>query len=542
VTKCPAVALRGPIPAGKSLCEIRTRLLADQPACQNAGALTANGQPSEHLDVLIVGAGLSGIGAAHHLKQAFPQKSYAIFEARADLGGTWDLFRYPGIRSDSDMHTLGYRFRPWTASKAIADGSSILEYVRRTASEGGIEPKIRYRHRVVRAEWSSEELLWRVEAEGVDSGESVRLTCGYLWVCSGYYRYDEGYTPEFAGRERFPGPIVHPQHWPEDLDYAGKRVVVIGSGATAVTLVPAMAERAAHVTMLQRSPTYVISLPGEDPIANALRRYLPNEKVYSIVRWKNVLLQMASYQLSRRRPQAMKKLIRRGIERALPAGYDIDKHFKPSYDPWDQRLCLVPNADLFKAIRAGSASVATDTIDSFTETGVKLDSGEELEADVIITATGLNLLFLGGMEMVVDGEAVDLSTRMAYKGMMLSGVPNCAFTVGYTNASWTLKADLTSEYVCRLLAHMDAHGYRKSVPEVTDPSVREEPLIGLNSGYVLRSLDSFPKQGSKEPWKLRQNYIYDIRTIRRGEIDDGAMQFSRSALAARPPLERVATG
>jgi monooxygenase len=383
----------------------------------------------------------------------------------------------------------------------------------------------------VRAEWSSEELHWAIEAERVDSGETVRLTCGYLWVCSGYYNYDQGYTPEFEGRDRFTGPIVHPQRWPEDLDYAGKKVVVIGSGATAVTLVPAMAKQAAHVTMLQRSPTYVVSLPGEDPIANALRRFLPNEAVYSIVRWKNVLLQMASYQLSRRRPQAMKALIRRGLERALPAGYDIDKHFKPTYDPWDQRLCLVPNSDLFKAIRNGSASVVTDIIEGFTENGIELTSGEELEADVIITATGLNLLFLGGMELVVDGEEIDVATKMAYKGMMLSGVPNCVFTVGYTNASWTLKADLTSEYACRLLAHMDAHGYRKSVPEVTDPSVREEPLIGLNSGYVLRSLDKFPKQGSREPWRLRQNYVYDIRTIRRGEIDDGAMQFSGAASA-----------
>ncbi len=490
--------------------------------------------------MLIVGAGLSGIGAAHHLQDAFPHKSYAVFEARADLGGTWDLFRYPGIRSDSDMHTLGYRFRPWTDSTAIAGGPAILEYVRRTAHEGGIEPKIRFHHRVVRAEWSSEELRWEIEAERVDSGETVRLTCGYLWVCSGYYSYDQGYMPEFEGRDRFTGPIVHPQHWPDDLDYAGKKVVVIGSGATAVTLVPAMAKQAAHVTMLQRSPTYVISLPGEDPIANALRRFLPNEAVYSIVRWKNVLLQMASYQLSRRRPQAMKALIRRGLERALPTGYDIDKHFKPSYDPWDQRLCLVPNSDLFKAIRNGSASVVTDTIEGFTENGIELTSGEELEADVIITATGLNLLFLGGMELVVDGEEVDVATRMAYKGMMLSGVPNCAFTVGYTNASWTLKADLTSEYVCRLLAHMDAHGYRKSVPEATDPSVREEPLIGLNSGYVMRSLDRFPKQGSREPWRLRQNYVYDIRTIRRGDIDDGAMQFSGTARRPKP-LEAVAS-
>jgi monooxygenase len=491
--------------------------------------VTATGEPIEHLDVLIVGAGLSGIGAAHHLQEAFPGRSYAIFEAREELGGTWDLFRYPGVRSDSDMHTLGYRFKPWTAAKSISDGEAILDYVRETAREGRIDTKIRFQHRVVRAEWSSEEALWTVEAERVDSGEPVRLTCSYLWVCSGYYRYDQGFTPEFPGAEDFKGEVVHPQHWPADLDYSGKRVVVIGSGATAVTLVPAMAEKAAHVTMLQRSPTYIASLPAEDPIANGLRRFLPDKAVYTIVRWKNVMIQALIYQLSRRRPRAIKQFIRKGVERSLPAGYDIDKHFKPKYNPWDQRMCLVPNGDLFKVIRDGDATVVTDTIETFTEDGIKLDSGEQLEADVIVTATGLNLLFLGGMELVVDGEPIDVSEKMAYKGMMLSGVPNCAFTVGYTNASWTLKADLTSEYVCRVLAHMDSHGYRKSVPELSDPSVEELPLLDFTSGYVLRSLDQFPKQGSKEPWKLRQNYVLDIRTIRRGPIDDGAMRFSNPA-------------
>ena len=476
--------------------------------------------------MLIVGAGLSGIGAAHHLQEAFPGRSYAIFEAREELGGTWDLFRYPGIRSDSDMHTLGYRFKPWTAAKSISDGEAILDYVRETAREGRIDTKIRFQHRVVRAEWSSEEAVWSVEAERVDSGESVRLTCSYLWVCSGHYRYDQGFTPEFPGAEDFKGETVHPQHWPADLDYSGKRVVVIGSGATAVTLVPAMAEKAAHVTMLQRSPTYIASLPAEDPIANGLRRFLPEKAVYTIVRWKNVMIQALIYQLSRRRPRAIKQFIRKGVERSLPAGYDIDKHFKPKYNPWDQRMCLVPNGDLFKAIRDGDATVVTDTIERFTENGIRLDSGEQLEAEVIVTATGLNLLFLGGMELIVDGEPVNIAEKMAYKGMMLSGVPNCAFTVGYTNASWTLKADLTSEYVCRVLAHMDAHGYRKSVPELSDPSVEEMPLLDFTSGYVQRSLHEFPKQGSKEPWKLRQNYVLDIRTIRRGPIDDGAMRFS----------------
>jgi monooxygenase len=491
--------------------------------------LSANGQPIEHLDVLIVGAGISGVGAAYHLNQRCPARSYAIFEAREDLGGTWDLFRYPGIRSDSDMHTLGYRFKPWTDEQAIADGGKILDYVRETARENGIEQRIRYGLKVVRAEWSTADSRWTVEAERSGSGETVRLTCGYLWTCTGYYRYDEGYTPEFEGVERFSGRVVHPQHWPEDLDYAGKRVVVIGSGATAVTLVPAMAKQAAQVTMLQRSPTYIVAMPGEDPIAKAVRRVLPLKAAYAVIRWKNVLLQQATYTLSKRRPSIVKKLIRRGNERMLPPGYDIDTHFKPSYNPWDQRMCLVPNGDLFESIRSGEAEIVTDRIEAFTEKGLKLESGVELKADVIITATGLNVLFLGGMEIAVDGEAVDFAKRMAYKGMMLNGIPNFAFTLGYTNASWTLKADLVSEYICRLLNHMDAHGYRRAVPEVTDPSVTEEPILDFNSGYVLRALDRLPKQGSKEPWKLRQNYLVDTRAIRRAPIDDGAMQFSGAA-------------
>ena len=492
----------------------------------------AEGLP-EHLDVLIVGAGLSGVGAAWHLQDRSPAKSYAILEARGDLGGTWDLFRYPGIRSDSDMHTLGYRFKPWTASKSITDGDSILEYVRRTAQESGIDRRIHFHHRVVSAAWSSAESRWTVEAERTDTGEAVRLTCGFLWTCSGYYRYDEGYTPEFEGVGRFAGPVVHPQHWPADLDYSGKKVVVIGSGATAVTLVPSMARDAEHVTMLQRSPTYIASLPAEDPIADRLRRRLPERAAYAVVRWKNVLIQAAFFQLSRRRPELIKRWIREGVVRSLPPGYDVDKHFKPRYNPWDQRMCLVPDGDLFKSISKGEASVVTDRIATFTEGGIELESGEELEADVIVTATGLNLLFLGGIELTVDGEELDVPRKMTYKGMMLSGVPNMAFTVGYTNASWTLKADLTSEYVCRLLNHMDAHGYERCVAEV-DPSVSEQPLLDFTSGYVQRSLDHFPKQGSKEPWKLRQNYVFDIRTIRRGAIDDGAMRFSAGAPRERP--------
>ncbi|HEX7059046.1 MAG TPA: NAD(P)/FAD-dependent oxidoreductase [Solirubrobacterales bacterium] len=493
--------------------------------------------PLEHFDVLIVGAGLSGIGAGCHLQERCPEKTYAILEAREDLGGTWDLFRYPGIRSDSDMHTLGYRFKPWTESKTIADGPSILSYVRQTAREHGIEPKIRFRHRLLSAEWSTEDSRWTVEAERSDTGETVRFTCGFLWSCSGYYHYDEAYTPEFPGAERFAGRVVHPQHWPEDIDYEGKRVVVIGSGATAVTLVPALAERAAKVTMLQRSPTYVVSLPAEDPIANGLRRVLPDRAAYAIVRWKNVLLQMASFQLSRRRPALMKRLIRKGVERRLPPGYDVDTHFGPTYNPWDQRLCLVPDGDLFEAIHAGRAEVVTDEIETFTEGGIKLRSGRELEADLIVTATGLNLLFIGGMRITIDGEDLDAPSRFTYKGMMLNGVPNFAFTLGYTNASWTLKADLTSEYVCRLLNHMDSHGYSKCTPEL-DPSVTEEPLLNLNAGYVLRSVDQLPKQGSKEPWKLRQNYVIDLRAIRRDPIDDGSLRFASPAPRSQP-VEKV---
>jgi monooxygenase len=494
---------------------------------------------TEHVDVLIVGAGISGVGAAHHLQERCPGKSYAILEARPDLGGTWDLFRYPGIRSDSDMHTLGFRFRPWTEAKAIADGPSILEYVRRTAREGGIEEKIRFNHRVLSASWSTPEARWTVEAERTDTGERVELSCDFISMCSGYYRYDEGYSPEFPGRDRFRGEIVHPQHWPEDLAYEGKRIVVIGSGATAVTLVPALAEKAAHVTMLQRSPTYIISAPGEDPIANALRRVLPARAAYAVVRWKNVLLQMLVYRLSRRRPNFVRRVLRRGAEKALPPGYDVDRHFNPTYDPWDQRLCLIPDGDLFEAISSGAASIVTDTIETFTEDGIALESGETLDADVIVTATGLNLLFLGGVELTVDGDVLDPSTALAYKGMMLSDVPNLAFTLGYTNASWTLKADLTSEYMCRLLNHMDEHGYRQCVPRVDD-SVQPVPILDLKSGYVLRALDRLPKQGSEEPWRLRQNYAVDLRALRYGPLLDGAMQFSSPRSEAAGETEPAA--
>jgi monooxygenase len=486
----------------------------------------------EHVDVLIVGAGLSGIGAGCHLQANCPDKKYVILEARDSIGGTWDLFRYPGVRSDSDMYTLGYSFEPWSEAKAIADGPSILSYVRKTASDYGVDRKIRYRHRVVRAEWSTEDARWTVEATRGDTGETVRLTCGFLLMCSGYYRYDEGYTPDFQGTGRFKGRIVHPQRWTDDIDYADKRVLVIGSGATAVTLVPAMAASAAHVTMLQRSPSYIVSLPAEDPIANFLRRVLPANIAYSIVRWKNVLLTMLSFELSRRRPGVMKALVRKGLERRLPPGYDIDTHFNPRYNPWDQRLCLVPDGDLFEAICDGRASVVTDRVETFTENGVALASGAELEADLIVTATGLNLIPLGGVHIAVDGREVELPKTMGYKGMMLTGIPNLALVVGYTNASWTLKCDLTCQYVCRMLDYMDEHGYRQCTPRNRDPSVTQEPFIDFSSGYVLRSIDKFPRQGSKPPWRLHQNYARDIVALRFGAIDDDAMVFSNPVAEA----------
>jgi cation diffusion facilitator CzcD-associated flavoprotein CzcO len=491
---------------------------------------------NQHVDVVIVGAGLSGIGAACHLSERLPGTSYLVLESRTSIGGTWDLFRYPGIRSDSDMYTLGYRFRPWTGEKSIADGPSILDYVRDTAREHGVEDKVRYGVRVERAEWSSEDARWTLHCRR--DGDPVVLTCGFLWSCSGYYDYEQGYTPQFEGVEDFVahgGRVVHPQHWPEDLDHAGKRVVVVGSGATAVTLVPAMASgdgAAAHVTMLQRSPTYILSLPGVDKVAQALRERLPARAAYAVTRWKNVLVVTGSYQLSRRRPELMKRLIRRGVTSQLPAGYDVDRHFKPAYDPWDQRLCLVPDGDFFRGIRDGSVEVVTDRIETFTERGIRLVSGDELDADIVVTATGLNLLAFGGVQLVVDGEDVHLPDTMAYKGMMLSGVPNLAYVIGYTNASWTLKADLVSEYVCRLLAHLRSHGYQAVVPE-KDPAMPEEPFMDFSSGYVQRALHLLPKQGTRAPWRLRQNYLRDVLTIRRGGLEDGVLRFSRVAARDR---------
>lgn len=488
----------------------------------------------EHLDVLIVGAGLSGIGAGHYMQTKCPWATYAIFEGREAIGGTWDLFRYPGIRSDSDMFTLGYSFRPWDGEKSIADGASILQYIKDTAAESGIDEHIRFNHRIVRADWSTDDARWHITAERSDTGEIVELTCGFVFSCSGYYRYDHGYLPDFAGMDRFEGTIVHPQAWPEDLDYAGKRVVVIGSGATAVTLVPSMATDAAHVTMLQRSPSYIASVPAKNPAADLLRKVLPERYAGRAIRWLLALGTQAFFQLSQRRPTLVKRLLRKGLERQLPAGYDIDTHFTPRYNPWDQRFCAVPDGDLFKAISSGAASVVTDHIDTFTEKGLLLESGTELEADIIITATGLELLFIGGIQLSVDGEEVDLPSKLTYKGMMLEGVPNLALAIGYTNASWTLKCDLTCDYVTRLLNHMRETGQRQSTPRNRDASVTAAPLLGLSSGYVQRSADRFPKQGSKFPWQVHQSYLRDYRALKMRGVTDDAMEFSNPVPAVAP--------
>jgi monooxygenase len=486
-----------------------------------------SGLSQEHVDVLVVGAGLSGVGAGCRLQMSCPAKTYAILESRGAIGGTWDLFRYPGIRSDSDMYTLGYRFRPWKQAKSLADGPAIRQYIDETADEYKVRDKIRLNHKVTGATWSSDDARWTVDIERTDTGETFQMTCGFLYSCTGYYRYDEGYTPEFPGTDRFRGDIIHPQHWPEAYDYSGKRVIVIGSGATAVTLVPAMAEDAAHVTMLQRTPSYVVSIPGIDPIAYFLRKHLPSNVVWPVVRWKNVLIQSGFFRLARRRPEFVKKLLRRAAMRQLPKSVDVDTHFNPPYNPWDQRLCVVPNADLFGVLADGSASIVTDRIETFTETGIKLESGKELEADVIVTATGLNLLPIGGMNLTVDDKPVVLSETVGYKGMMFSGVPNLAVALGYTNASWTLKCDLCSEYVCRLVSFMDEHDYDEVRPLEPDPSLPREPFIDFNSGYVLRAIESFPKQGPHAPWRLYQNYPRDIRLLRRGPLQDEGIRFSR---------------
>ncbi|MCU0500046.1 MAG: NAD(P)/FAD-dependent oxidoreductase [Anaerolineae bacterium] len=479
-----------------------------------------------HFDVVIVGAGLSGIGAAYYVQTECPRKSYTVLEARDAIGGTWDLFRYPGVRSDSDMYTLGYRFHPWRDPKAIADGPAILSYIRETAQTYGIDRHIRFRHKLIHAEWSSETMRWTLQV-ATDAGVQA-IVCQFLYSCGGYYDYDQGYTPTWPGMERFQGQIIHPQQWPTDLDYTGKRVIVIGSGATAVTLVPAMTDRAEHVTMLQRSPTYIFSMPSEDTFANTIRRLLPEQAAYVVARWRAILFTIYSYFMARRFPQTVKKSLLQAIRDQLGPGFEVEKHFSPTYNPWDQRLCLVPDGDLFNVIKAGKASIVTDEIETFTERGICLKSGEELPADIIVTATGLVMRLMKGVTMIVDGRTIELNQLMSYKGMMLSDVPNLAFAIGYTNASWTLKCELTSQYVCRLLNYMDQQGYAYAVPRQHDPEVLPEPVINFNSGYVLRAMDSLPKQGSKPPWKLYQNYILDLMTLKHGQLADGTIEFGRA--------------
>lgn len=478
---------------------------------------------TEQFDVIIVGAGLSGIGAAYHLQKNCPDRSFAILEARDAIGGTWDLFRYPGIRSDSDMHTLGYDFRPWTQAKAIADGPSIRAYIEDTAREYGIDQHIRFDHRVKSAAWSTEEAAWTLEVE--HASERRRLRCNFLYMCSGYYDYAKGHAPAFNGTEQFAGRIVHPQFWPADLDYTDKKVVVIGSGATAVTLVPEMAKQAAHVTMLQRSPTYVVSRPAEDGLANRLRAMLPAKAAYGITRWKNVLFGMLFYNLARKRPERTKERLLGMVREHLGPDYDVETHFTPRYNPWDQRLCLVPDADLFDAIRRGDASVVTDTIETFTPEGLRLTSGKAIAADVVVTATGLELALMGGATFSVDGAPVRLADALQYKGMMFSDVPNIAFTFGYTNASWTLKADLVARYVCRLLNAMRRKGVRQVTPKVSAAPIVPQPFADFSSGYIQRAIDNLPRQGDRKPWRLNQNYAMDVMALRFGSIEN-EMEFS----------------
>ncbi len=496
----------------------------------------------EHLDVLIIGAGLSGISAAWHLQTECTGLSYAIVEGRERMGGTWDLFRYPGIRSDSDMYTLGYRFRPWRNAKAIADGPSIKAYIEDTAREFGIDRTIRYRHRLVRAEWSSALARWTVDLEVGADRTPLRLSCGFLYSCSGYYDYAQGYTPDWPDMATFAGRLVHPQHWPEHLDYRGKRVVVIGSGATAVTLVPAMANgdhAAAHVTMLQRSPTYIATLPSVDVVANALRRVLPATLAYTIARWKNVARSMLYYRIARTRPAAFKKVLRTKAKAQLGEHFPFDEHFSPRYQPWDERLCMVPDGDLFVALREQRASIVTDQIERFDATGIVLQSGAHLDADIIVAATGLRMSLLTGVTLVVDGSVVELGNAMIYKGMMLSGVPNMAAAVGYTNASWTLKCDLIAQHVCRLLNHMRARGYAQVTPR-RDPTMTETPVFDFTSGYVQRARAQLPKQGDRAPWRLYQNYVKDLFSLRHGRVDDPALEFRAAPARSQPTL--MATG
>jgi monooxygenase len=479
---------------------------------------------AEHVDVIIVGAGLSGIGQARHLQRDCPDRSFLILESREAIGGTWDLFRYPGVRSDSDMHTLGYSFRPWTGGASFADGTSIRTYIADAAREGGLDALIRFGVHVEAAAWSTDDTRWTVTARRAD-GERITFTCGWLCMCSGYYNYARGHAPDFPGAEEFGGLIVHPQFWPADLDYGGKRVVVIGSGATAVTLVPAMAKQATSVTMLQRSPTYVVALPGEDRVGQWLGRWLPKAAARRLTRWKNILLSMIFYRLARARPEAIKRRMIKGVRDQLGAGYDVETHFTPRYAPWDQRVCVVPDADLFAAIKEGRAEVVTDTVERFTMSGLRLGSGRELQADVVVTATGLEIQLLGDVQFTLDGAPIELSRSVQYKGLMFSDVPNLSFTFGYTNASWTLKADLVARYVCRLLNTMRRRGVRQATPHLGDPEMERLPAVDFSSGYIQRAQGKLPQQGAKRPWRLHQNYALDLATLRFGSVDNEMVFF-----------------
>jgi cation diffusion facilitator CzcD-associated flavoprotein CzcO len=485
------------------------------------------GTEPDSVDVLIVGAGISGIGVAYYLQRDHPGRSYAIAEARAASGGTWDLFRYPGVRSDSDLHTFGYEFRPWRSDVAIADGDSILAYLRETAAAYGIDRHIRYQTRVISASWSPQDARWTVTTEHAQSGERSAVSCRWLLSASGYYHYDQGFTPEFAGRERFSGPVVHPQQWPADLDYAGQRVVVIGSGATAVTLIPAMADTAGHVTMVQRTPGYILPIPARDKLNARLTARLGPDRAYAITRRLNIVRQVALWKFCQAYPRAARKLIRNVNTKMLPAGYPVDEHFNPPYDPWDQRMCMVPDGDLFRAIRNGRASVVTGQIETFTERGVRLAGGQEIEADVIVTATGLNVQAFGGIALTVDGAPVRTADRLVYKGMMLSGVPNFAFVFGYTNASWTLKVGLAAQYFSRLLGYMDAHGHAAVRPVAADPEMASRPFTDFGAGYLRRSLGQLPRQGGRAPWRIAPTYGADVRLLKR-PVADPELEFSAS--------------
>lgn len=481
---------------------------------------------TEVLDVLIVGAGLSGIGAAAEIRRQFPGKTIVILESRDRLGGTWDLFRYPGIRSDSDMYTLGFKAKPWRKAKSIVDGPSILNYLQEMANESGVGPAIQYGKQVESADWSSTRCEWTVTVRDRE-GNTHALRTRFMHLCTGYYSYTEAYRPNFEGEADFRGQIIHPQFWPENLDYTDRRIVVIGSGATAITLVPALAEKAAHVTQLQRTPSYVVNQPGEDPWARVLSKILPAAVVYPIVRWKHILLTSFFYRLARKYPRWFGQRLVELAAADLPKGYDVARHFKPDYNPWDQRVCAAPDGDLFQAISKGRVSIVTDTIERFVAEGIRLRSGETLPADIIVTATGLKVLPLGAIRLSLDGKPVNLADSMVYRGAMLSGIPNLVLTFGYTNASWTLRADLIAAYVCRLLGHLDRHGYQYAVP-VRDSSVGEMPFIDFNSGYVLRALEGLPKQGDRFPWRVHQTYLRDLGVTRYSRLTDPALKFGRA--------------